>query len=132
MTSLRGHERAEFPTAVKRAAFRRCCRDGTPYCEGCGIELKPGNIEYEHVVPDGLGGTNTLDNCKVYCRKSCARRKTDDEDNPRMAKADRVLRKTYGLAPRGRRIQSAGFRRPPPQETASRPLTRKSYPEASA
>jgi len=125
MTSLRGHDRQEFPAAVKRAAFRRCCRDGTPYCEGCGIELVSGNIEYEHVIPDGLSGEPTLENCKVFCRKSCARTKTDTQDNPRMAKADRVLRKAFGLQPKRGRLQSRGFERRPPQRTATRPIERR-------
>lgn len=125
MTSLRGHDRQEFPAAVKRAAFRRCCRDGKPHCEECGIELVSGNIEYEHVTPDGLGGEPTLDNCKVLCRKSCARTKTDTEDNPRMAKADRVLRKAFDLHPRRGRLQSRGFEKRPPQRTASRPIERR-------
>lgn len=125
MTSLRGHDRQEFPAAVKRAAFRRCCRDSAPHCEGCGIELVSGNIEYEHVQPDGLGGDPTLENCKVLCRKSCARNKTDTEDNPRMAKADRVLRKAFGLHPKRHKIQSRGFEKRPPQRTASRPVERR-------
>lgn len=129
MTSLRGHDRTEFPAAVRRAAFRRCCdADGIPHCEGCGIELVSGNIEFEHVTPDGLGGSATLENCKVLCRKICARRKTDDEDNPRMVKADRVLRKNYGLQPRkGPRIQSRGFERARPQHSASRPIQRREF-----
>lgn len=122
MTSLRGHDRQEFAAAVKRAAFRRCCRDGKPYCEGCGIELVSGNTEYEHVQPDGLGGDPTLDNCKVLCRKSCARTKTDTEDNPRMAKADRVLRKAFGLAPKRSRLQGRPFQKPPAQNTATREI----------
>lgn len=122
MTSLRGHERREFPAAVRRDAFRRCCREGKPYCEGCGIELVSGNIEYEHVDPDGLGGEPTLENCKVFCRKSCARKKTDEQDNPRMVKADAVLRKSYGLAPRRHKIQSRGFQQFEKQRTATRPI----------
>lgn len=122
MTSLRGHERQEFPAAVKRAAFRRCCRDGKPRCEGCGIELVSGNVEYEHVQPDGLGGDPTLENCKVLCRKACARAKTDVEDNPRMVKADRVLRKAFGLQPKRGGFQSRGFPQRDPQRTASRPI----------
>lgn len=98
--SLRGQERTEFPRKVKAAAFKRCCRDGVPYCEGCGIELRGGNIVYEHVTPDGLGGEPTLENCKVFCLKICATRKTFDEDNPRMQKADRSLKKNYGIATR--------------------------------
>jgi hypothetical protein len=101
MTSLRGLERTEFPLSVRKLAFKRCCKDGEPYCEGCGNKLRSGGIIYEHVIPDGLGGEPTLENCKVHCRV-CADRKTFTEDNPRMAKADRVLKKNFGLKPKGR------------------------------
>lgn len=97
--SLRGLERTEFPRKVKAAAFKRCCQDGEPYCETCGIKLTGGNIVYEHVQPDGLSGEPTLENCKVNC-KTCAARKTFDEDNPRMQKADRSLKKAFGIATR--------------------------------
>jgi 5-methylcytosine-specific restriction enzyme A len=94
--SLRGHQRQEFPQAVRKAAFLRCCRNGIPHCEGCGNVLRSGGIIYEHVQPDGLSGEPTLSNCKVYC-KVCADKKTFTEDNPRMQKADRVLKAAYGL-----------------------------------
>lgn len=125
MTSMRGQDRTEFPQSIRKAAFRRCCRNAVPYCEGCGIELKSGNIVYEHVQPDGLGGEPTLDNCKVFCRKICATTKTVEEDNPRMAKADAVLKSTYGLRPAKKKIQSPGFRKAAPQRTASRPIERR-------
>lgn len=127
MTSLRGLERKEFPTAVKRAAFRRCCGNkGRPHCEGCGRELRSGEIIYEHFQPDGLGGTPTADNCKVFGNKCCATPKTK-EDNAIMAKADAVLRANYGLDPRPRsKIKSQGFQKASPQRSASRPLERRS------
>lgn len=115
MTSLRGLERREFPQAVRKAAFRRCCRNGQPHCETCGIALsaRTGTI-YEHVVPDGLGGEPTLDNCKVHCR-NCADVKTRTEDIPRMAKADRALKKAFGLQPKKTRpipgSRASGIRR---------------------
>lgn len=122
MTSLRNHDRQEFPAAVKRAAFRRCCRDkGHPHCEGCGRPLRSGEIVYEHVQPDGLGGQPTAENCKVFGLKCCATPKTKD-DNARMAKADAVLRANYGLKPKRKRIQSRGFDKSPGQHSASRPL----------
>ena len=126
MTSLRNHERQEFPAAVKREAFRRSCGNkGRPHCEGCGRELRSGELIYEHVQPDGLGGTPTTDNCKVYGLKCCAAPKTKD-DNARMAKADAVLRANYGLDPAPRqKIRSAGFRKSRPQRSASRPVCRK-------
>jgi 5-methylcytosine-specific restriction endonuclease McrA len=120
MTSLRGHDRQEFPAAVKRAAFRRCCKNGLPYCEGCGNQIRLTPI-YEHIVPAGLRGEPTLENCKVHC-KTCADVKTFTEDNPRMAKADRVLRKSFGLQPKRHKIKSRGFAQTKPQNTATRPI----------
>lgn len=125
MTSLRGHKRQEFPQPVRKLAFRRCCRDGIPYCEGCGNQIRQTPI-YEHVQPDGLGGEPTLENCKVHC-KTCADVKTFTEDNPRMAKADRVLKKHFGLRPAKAKIQSAGFRKAAPQRSASRPIERRHW-----
>ena len=133
--SLRGEIRTEFPQAVRKLAFARCCRQapegvenipGVPQCENCGIELRSGNIVYEHVQADGLGGKPTIENCKVYCLRICATRKTVEEDNPRMAKADAVLKHAYGLEPAKRKIASPGFQKRPPQRTASRPIVRRS------
>lgn len=123
--NLRGHKRQEFPQKVRKLAFARCCKpDGIPKCETCTNMLRAGAIVYEHVIPDGLGGEPTLENCKVHC-KNCATEKTAREDNPRMAKADRVLKSTYGLRASRKKIQSAGFRKAAPQRTASRPLERR-------
>lgn len=125
MTSLRGHNRQEFSAAVKRAAFRRCCKkDGKPRCENCGNILVSGNITYEHLDPDGLGGEPTLENCGVWCTRPCSKGK-DRVDNPRMAKADRVLRKAYDLAPRGKKMQGRPFEKRAPQRTATRPIERR-------
>jgi 5-methylcytosine-specific restriction protein A len=125
--SLRGQERQEFSQKVRKAAFARACRNGIPYCENCGIELRAGNIEYEHIRPDGLQGDPTLENCGCWCRSSCSRKKTDTEDNPRMAKADMVLKKSYGLQAQKQKIMGAGFRKAKPQRTASRPIERRTY-----
>ena len=90
--------RKEFPRRVKALAFKRCCNAaGLPFCEGCGAPLSAGNINFDHDVADGLGGEPTLDNCKVICR-TCHSTKTQTQDNPIMQKADRVKKKTYGIA----------------------------------
>jgi hypothetical protein len=123
--NLRGHQRREFPQSVRKLAFKRCCKNGSmpgiPQCEHCGNVLRSGNIEYEHLDPDGLGGEPTLENCGVWCAVPCSSKKTHTQDHPRMAKADRVLRKSYGLGPKKRQIQSRPFEPRPPQRTASRP-----------
>lgn len=98
MASIRGLERTEFPRKVKAAAFKRCCdASGQPRCETCGITLTAGNIIYEHDKADGLGGEPVLANCKVHCR-TCADVKTHTRDNPIMKKADRSLKKAFGIA----------------------------------
>lgn len=104
--NLRGQERREFPLSVRKLAFARCCKNGTkpgiPQCENCGNELRSGNIEYEHLDPDGLGGEPTLENCGVWCRVPCSKTKTFTQDNPRMQKADRVLKAAFDLKSKGR------------------------------
>lgn len=122
--NLRGIVRTEFPKKVKAAAFRRCCDSkGVPRCETCRKELRAGHTIFEHVQPDGLSGEPTLENCKVHCRP-CADVKTFKEDNPRMQKADRQLKKSFGISDSRSRIQSAGFRKAPAQRSATRPLTK--------
>lgn len=123
--SLRGEKRTEFPQSVRKKAFARCCIDAVPHCESCGIELKPGNIEYEHLISDGLGGEPTLENCGVWCRSSCSKTKTFAEDIPRMAKADAVLKKSFGLTPTKRqKIAGAGFAKAERQRRASGPVNK--------
>ena len=76
--------RSEFPRKVKAAAFERA----KGFCEGCGAKLATGRIEYDHRVPDALGGEPTLDNCVVLCR-ACHGEKTATGDVPRIAKMKR-------------------------------------------
>lgn len=132
--NLRGEKRTEFPQSVRKKAFARCCQTctvegvenvpGVPQCEGCGKVLRAGNIIYEHVQPDGLGGPPTLENCKVHCG-TCADVKTHTEDNPRMRKADAVLKGNFGLKPARRQtIKSRGFNQAPPQNKASSPVNK--------
>lgn len=130
MTSLRGEERTEFPQSVRKAAFRRCCQEcrvdgvsnipGVPQCEGCGNELKPGGIFYEHMQPDGLSGEPTLENCQVRCT-NCKKAK-DKIDNARMAKADRVLKASFGLKPKRSKLKSRGFQKASGQHRATAPI----------
>lgn len=129
MTSLRGKERQEFSQKVRKAAFARCCKQapdgvknipGVPQCEGCGNELRSGGIFYEHMDPDGLGGDPTAENCQVRCT-NCKKAK-DKVDNAIMAKADAVLKKTYGLEPSRQKMRGQGFQKKQPQRTATRPI----------
>lgn len=87
--------RREFSAKIKLAAFNRCQRDGKPHCEGCGLTIL-GVCEYDHDIPDGLGGEPTLENCKVLCGK-CHRIKTHTLDRPRMQKADNQRKASAGI-----------------------------------
>ena len=132
--SLRGEKRTEFPQSVRKKAFARCCQNapkgvinipGVPQCESCGIQISARTgIIYEHDQADGLGGEPTLENCKVHCQ-NCADVKTHSEDNPRMRKADRVLKKNFGLQPaRRQQIHSRGFAKVEGQRRASSPVNK--------
>lgn len=82
----------------------QCCSDGFPHCEGCGIEINARTgIIHEHIISAGLGGGLTLENGKVRC-KTCADIKTETEEKPRMAKADRVIKRSDGLRKRRQTI----------------------------
>ena len=57
MGGLRGIKRIEFPLLLRKKAFVRCCRDGVPHCEGCGVEINARiGIIYGHVISAGLRG----------------------------------------------------------------------------
>lgn len=83
--------RAEFTRSVRVAAFTR----SNGQCESCTAKLFPGNIEYDHDVPDTFGGEATLENCRVLCR-ACHRVKTSKLDQPRIAKSNRQRDKASG------------------------------------
>jgi len=82
--------RREFPAKVKVAAYNR----SNGLCEKCTAPLLPGRFDYDHRIPDALGGTPTIDNCAVVC-KSCHASKTA-KDVTKIAKAKRVERKHIG------------------------------------
>ncbi|WP_068305881.1 HNH endonuclease [Pararhodobacter sp. CCB-MM2] len=88
--------RSEFPAKIRVAAFERA----KGCCEQCGVSIRPGNgPEYDHRIPDALGGEPTLENCDVLCR-SCHGAKTAKEDVPRIAKAKRVQRGHINARPK--------------------------------
>lgn len=82
--------RKEFPAKVKVAAFERA----KGHCEACGAYII-GRAEYDHSLPDALGGEPTLENCVCLCSK-CHRQKTSTVDVPMIAKTKRVKAKAIG------------------------------------
>lgn len=77
--------RKEFSKKTKLAAFQRA----NGHCEKCTARLISGGVEYDHDLPDALGGEPTLENCVVLCTK-CHREKTSKKDVPTIAKSNRV------------------------------------------
>lgn len=98
--------RKEFSSKVKLAAWERC--DGK--CEACHARII-GRPEYDHILPDALGGEPTLENCSVLCSK-CHRIKTSTGDVPRIAKTKRTKRKAVNAWPKPvRPLRSRGFQK---------------------
>jgi 5-methylcytosine-specific restriction enzyme A len=96
--------RREFTPKIKLAAWDRSSGN----CEKCLARIL-GRPEYDHVLPDALGGEPTLQNCEVLCSK-CHRLKTSGEDVPRIAKTKRTKRKSIGAWPKTHRpLRSRGF-----------------------
>ncbi len=98
--------RAEFTATVRQQAWERC--KGRCEHPGCGIELRAGGFQFDHIQPDGLGGKPTLENCAVLCSAHHSK-KTHEHDRPIMTKADNQRKAHLGLKPKGR-----GFQKPPP------------------
>lgn len=96
--------RREFTPKIKLAAWERC----GGHCQKCTARIL-GRPEYDHILPDALGGEPVLENCQVLCSK-CHRLKSSGEDVPRIAQTKRIKRKTINAWPRSpRKIQSRGF-----------------------
>ena len=83
--------RSEFPMQVRTAVLTRAAG----FCEGCHAPLQRGRYQFDHAVPDGLGGKPTLSNCVVLCSE-CHGEKTRKQDVPAIAKADRIGKKHRG------------------------------------
>lgn len=94
--------RSEFSKATKLEAMHR----SQGKCEACLQDLAGRTPEYDHILPDYMGGSNDLDNCQVLCPK-CHGIKTRDEDRPRIDKTRRIIEKSAGVR------KTRGFRRPP-------------------
>jgi len=90
--------RAEFSKATKLAAFERA----NGHCETCRQKIIT-RAEYDHRIPCGLGGDNSLENCVCVCVK-CHRVKTSTKDVPAISKAVRLKEKQAGA-----RTKRGGF-----------------------
>lgn len=110
--------RLEFSRKTRRAVHDRA----NGYCEECKAVLKISEGEYDHILPDALGGEPTQANCQLIC-KVCHRAKTTN-DVRRIRKADRQRDNHIGTMRPKRKIKSRGFSRsckPPVIATKSLP-----------
>lgn len=106
--------RTEFTKATKRAALTRSghkCEAAGPrygFEEGqrCNCNLSLG-VQFDHDVPDGLGGDTSLDNCRAVCIR-CHSFKTRN-DVAQIAKMKRQQDRNNGIKKPGPKIKSAPF-----------------------
>lgn len=109
--------RMEFPGKVRDLAAQRA----NGRCEKCGGAFK--KPEFDHILPDALGGQPVLANCMVLC-SPCHKEKTA-QDVKRIRKADRQRRNHNGAKPPTKRpLQSRGFARKPKPEKLPMPPRR--------
>jgi 5-methylcytosine-specific restriction protein A len=85
-------ERQEFSKATKEAAWARAAG----HCEYCSQPFGQRRPTYQHHLPCGLGGNNSLENCRCIC-PPCDRLVTSTEDLPRIVKAKALEEKRAGL-----------------------------------
>lgn len=62
------NQRKPIPSSVKKAVWKR---DGGK-CVNCGSEV---DIEYDHIIPVAKGGSSTIQNIQILCKK-CNRKKS--------------------------------------------------------
>ena len=91
--------RTEFTKKTMREAYER----SEGLCEGiladgtrCNANLAHKPHHYDHIIPDGIGGKNDLQNCQVLC-KPCHAIKTGKIDIPMIARSKRVRDKHIGI-----------------------------------
>lgn len=77
------HNRKHLSTSAKASVVRR----QEYLCAECAHDLDGVKVEFDHILPLALGGTNDLENFQALCRP-CHREKTGG-DVARISKADR-------------------------------------------
>lgn len=100
-------KRRNFSPSTRKAAYER---DGGKCCR-CGVAVTLADSNCDHVIPDALGGSNTLENAETLCLP-CHRTVKTPADVKRIRKADRQRR--YHETGRSHRhavrpIRSRGF-----------------------
>lgn len=115
------HDDEAIPARVKD----RVSMKSLDCCAVCTRKIGPGLPgEFDHETPLILGGKHRESNLRLVC-KPCHSAKTK-LDVKLKAKVARVRKRDLGIR-KPSRLRSAGFAKAPPQNSASRPLTRQRY-----
>ncbi|MBY8918784.1 HNH endonuclease [Nitratireductor sp. L1-7-SE] len=98
--------RYEFTRRQRLEIWQRA--DG--HCEKCRAKLKVGEGEYDHVIAQGYGGENTVENGQLLCRP-CHKGKTA-VDKGITEKTKRIRDKHLGVYPKSKaKIAGRGFQK---------------------
>lgn len=125
--------RHNFSAKVKRQARERsggrCEASGVVYGlepeQRCNASLEGKRVEIDHYpIPATDEGSDVLENA-VACCVQCHGFKTRTYDIPMQAKGKRASDRHLGIRPPSR-WQSQGFAKAPKQNSATRPIIRKS------
>ncbi len=96
--------RTEFSKKTLREAYQRAgflCEGIKPDGTRCNFNLLHRTKHFDHIIPDALGGDNSLTNCAVLC-VPCHKAKTQKIDVPMIAKAKRNYDKHRGIRKQSR------------------------------
>lgn len=121
--------RREFGKGVRRDARKRAdgkCEMRLEDGSRCTCPLTVGKFQYDHVIPDWMGGEPTLANCQVIC-DPCHKAKTRQDAADR-AKAQRREDRHHGIYAPKRPIQGQGFRPSAPQQRATGRVVKDGWP----
>lgn len=78
------------------------------HCEKCKAKMKVGEGEYDHIIAQGYGGENTVENGQLLCNP-CHKGKTGI-DKGITEKVKRIRDKHLGIYPRSKaKIANRGF-----------------------
>lgn len=114
------HDNQNIPPRVKERVLNRA----GGICPKCTRKLIPGQWACDHIVALVNGGQHRESNLQPLCVTPCHSEKTKaDVAEKRVVARKRV--KHLGLQTAKRKIQSAGFRKAPPQNSATRPIEKR-------
>jgi 5-methylcytosine-specific restriction endonuclease McrA len=119
------HDDQAIPPRVKVRIFQKA--DGK--CANCGRPIA-GSVRpaYDHIVPLIAGGRNRESNVQLLCVSPCHAEKTRADVAEKKLVARKHKKHIGAIGPK-RKLQSRGFAKTRPQNTATRPIERQNHGE---